>query len=381
MINHRNVFLFFALILGSFSDEAAQIIFALNVSRTDQIYLTSLLLILGMLGGIVANTLFSKISYSFSIRKVILYCLFLESALIIFSAFIFSKEVYVIISFLLGVLGGVLWSAVLIMIPMITENEEELNKVNKYSHTIRNMGFMIGPIIGGIITSLSNSQYALIIVGLSTLLASFFMMKVGFIYNQYEKIKKAVNGFYAIPLLLKSKKIRLALIPLMFTIILTSTLTVLIIVYLIDVIKLAPDKYGFYSAAISLSLAISPMIFVTPMSKLGEARAACLSAAFIGLGLLMLSLTENVVFLIFWGVVMGTFNGIQNTIMSAFMLKNIQEENRENYMPAYVLILQLCVFIGFLISMVITAEYLSLTFWGFGLLTIFCGVIGAIVNK
>lgn len=354
-----------------------QTIFALKLGNVEHIYLTSLLLMLGMIGGIIANTVFSQFVQKVGVKKLVFLCLVLEALLIIVASFLYSATFYLAISFLLGLLGGMLWSAVLIMIPMITNNDAELEVANKYAHLIRNMGFMVGPIIGGFVSAFSSDHLALLLVGSSTLLASLMIMNVPLITDHApQTAKKAINGFSSIPLLLQEKRIKRAMLPLIFTIMFTSTLSVLIIVYITDIIKLEAEKYGVYVATISLSLAIAPIL----LSKLGEATAACLCAAGIGLGLLMLSLTENYLLLLCWGMFMGGVNGLQNTIMSAFMLKNIPAQQRENYMPAYVLILQLCVFIGFLISMIISSEYFAVTFLLLGSLTIFFGVTGAIFN-
>ncbi|VEG12494.1 Uncharacterised protein [Moraxella cuniculi] len=84
--------------------------------------------------------------------------------------------------------------------------------------------------------------------------------------------------------------------------------------------------------------------------------------------------------LVVFGVMMGAFNGTQNTVMSAFMLKNIAAVNRDNYMPAYVLILQMCVVIGFLISMLVKSTQFTTAFFGLGGLTVVAGVLGFWVN-
>lgn len=374
--------LFLALLLGSFSDEAVQIIFALTFGNAEKIYLTSLLLMLGMGGGILANTIFSHISKRIGIKNIVVYCLGLEAVFIVLSSFIQWELLYLIVAFLLGILGGMLWSAILVMIPLLTENNTELEAVNKYAHLIRNLGFVVGPMIGGGLMSIFSAQFALLFIGLITLCSALLLIRLSLSSQiKIENSQKAVNGFLSIVHLLRNKTIRFALVPLSMTIICTSALSVLIIVYFTDIIQLPPSHYGLYSAAISLSLALSPLLLTPLLSTLGEAVGACLSAALIGLGLLMLSMTEHYLLLIFWGVIMGSFNGTQNTIMSAFMLKQISPEQRENQMPAYVLVLQLCVFIGFLLSMCISADAIHATFWALGLLTIVTGLVGAMWNK
>lgn len=382
MLKKDFIFLFLSLLLGSFSDEAVQIIFALQLGDANKIYLTSMLLLLGMLGGLLSNVFYSKILQYFNTRSLIFNVLFFESLLIILSSFLTDSIFYLFISFFLGVLGGVLWSSVLILIPEISSNNENtLEKINKYAHLIRNMGFMVGPVLGGGLTHFTSQSSALIMIGLLTFLSSLAIWQIHCNNGKEKKEKtKSINGFKSIPLLLKDKEISKAILPLVLTIICTSTLSVLLVVYITDIVKLNGTQYGIFSSAISLSLAICPLFLVKWLKIFNEPASASLSASFIGLSLLLLSLTNNFYLLVIFGMLMGAFNGAQNTIMSAFMLKKIPTESRENLMPAYVLILQSCVVVGFILSMFIQSQQISATFILFSTITLLSGMVGFFLN-
>lgn len=381
MLKKDFIFLFLSLLLGSFSDEAVQIIFALQLGDANKIYLTSMLLLLGMLGGLLSNVFYSKISQYFNTRSLIFNVLFFESLLIILSSFLTDSIFYLFISFFLGVLGGILWSSVLILIPEISSNNENtLEKINKYAHLIRNMGFMVGPVLGGGLTHFTSQSSALIMIGLLTFLSSLAIWQINHQETEKREKRKAINGFKSIPLLLKDSEIFKAILPLVLTIICTSTLSVLLVVYITDIVKLNGTQYGIFSSAISLSLAICPLFLVKWLKIFNEPASASLSASFIGLSLLLLSLTNNFYLLVIFGMLMGAFNGAQNTIMSAFMLKKIPTESRENLMPAYVLILQSCVVVGFILSMFIQSQQISATFILFSTITLLSGMVSFFLN-
>lgn len=375
--------LFLSLLLGSFSDEAAQIIFALQLGSAEQVYLTSSLLLLGMTGGLFANVFYSRLAAHFSTKQLILLALFGQAILIVATSLANHPIAYLFTAFLLGVLGGLLWSAVLILIPAISPNPEALESTNKYAHSIRNMGFMAGPILGGSFSYLLQTNFALLFIGGLTLLsgiAIYFAMQ-GIQNFANDKSQAAINGLSAIAKLLRNRTIFRAIAPLVITIICTSALSVLLIVYLTDIIKLNGVQYGIFSSAVSLSLAFAPLVLVKPFTKLGEPVAASLSAMMIGISLLLVGLSENIYLIVLFGAMMGAFNGCQNTLMSAFMLKNIAEQERNNQMPAYVLILQLSVIAGYLFSMLVKSSQFTSIFWGLSSLTVLAGMSGVWLNR
>lgn len=382
MNNKHIILLFLSLLLGSFGDEAVQIIFALQLGDAERVYLTSALLLLGMLGGLCANVIYSRLAARFSARQLILFALFAQAVLVMVAATTALPAVYLTVSLMLGFLGGLLWSAVLTLIPVMSTDDKSLEQINKYAHSIRNMGFMAGPMLGGTFSYLFDAGRALLWVAVATSLSGMviWLAMCGLARLPRPDSTPAINGLKSIGLLLQNKQILTAIAPLSVTVACTSALSVLLIVYLTDVVQLNGVEYGIFSSAISLALALCPLILAPILTKMGEVAAACLSAVMIGVSLLLLGITEQFYMLVVFGVMMGAFNGTQNTIMSAFMLKNIAAVNRDNYMPAYVLILQMCVVIGFLISMLVKSTQFTTAFFGLGGLTVVAGVLGFWVN-
>lgn len=375
--------LFLSLLLGSFSDEAVQIIFALQLGNAEKVYLTSSLLLLGMAGGLLANIFYSRLAARFSTKQLILLALFGQAALIVAASLASHPAAYLLIAFVLGILGGLLWSAVLILIPAISPNTATLDTINKYAHSIRNMGFMAGPMLGGSFSYFLQSSSALLLIGTITFLsgiAIYFAMQGVQTFTK-DKSQVAINGLSAIAKLLQNRTIFRAIAPLVITVISTSALSVLLIVYLTDIVKLNGVQYGVFSSVVSLSLAIAPLFLVELLGKLPAPIAACLSAMMIGISLLLLGLVESFYLLVLFGAMMGAFNGCQNTIMSAFMLKNIAKADRDNQMPAYVLILQISVIIGFLLSMLVKSPQFTSVFWGLSTIAFLAGLGGVWWNQ
>ncbi len=81
------------------------------------------------------------------------------------------------------------------------------------------------------------------------------------------------------------------------------------------------------------------------------------------------------------GPVIGIANGVQNTLMSTFIMQRVDPESRPFQMPAYVFILQCTVFAGF-----IGAAFIDVTAAGTalvisGVTAIIAGVVGALANR
>lgn len=383
-MNRNSIFLFLALILGSFSDEAVQVIFFLKVGNVEKIYLVSLLMLGAMIGSITANIYFSRLLQIFSLPAILIGSLIAQSGLILIASTIVNAWFYLVVTFLLGGLGGLLWSATLIAIPAITTHHAQLDTVNKYAHTIRNMGFVLGPILGGVLLEWLNLRYAMWLIGgftlASALIFPFALRKLNLLPEQAKKTNY-INGLRAIGGLWQTPTIRKALCPILLTVVLISTCSVLVIVYLTNGIQLNGEQFGIYISLFSLALTFSPLLFSTFFKKWGDATGACLAAALMGAGILILGSNSLYAIIVLAGILIGIGNGVQNTLLSAFMLKHISPENRPNQMPAYVLLLQSGAALGYLISLSVTAKAMPILFILFGSGAMIIGGVGGYLNR
>ncbi|VEG12495.1 hypothetical protein [Moraxella cuniculi] len=215
MNNKHIILLFLSLLLGSFGDEAVQIIFALQLGDAERVYLTSALLLLGMLGGLCANVIYSRLAARFSARQLILFALFAQAVLVMVAATTALPAVYLTVSLMLGFLGGLLWSAVLILIPVMSTDDKPLEQINKYAHSIRNMGFMAGPMLGGTFSYLFDVGRALLWVAVATSLSGMviWLAMCGLARLPRPDSTPAINGLKSIGLLLQNKQILTAIAP------------------------------------------------------------------------------------------------------------------------------------------------------------------------
>lgn len=372
------------LALGSFADEAMLVSFALTLASGDSKNLT-LLYTLSMIGGVTASRSGAFILPKIS-EKIILPTVFFLQGLIILAFYFFANSALLILvlSFLLGYLGSLLWTVFLSVLPNYFSNN--LTLANKLTQTIKNTGFVFAPSLTGLAFGFIEKDLVFILSAISFFCFILLMLN-GHHSNKQQPIDETSNNNYIISYrqFIKNHIIQKVLLFFTITISLTSALNIIIIPYINHQLNLSPFIYGTTLSMMSLGLLISPMLFSDFFKKIGQVSGAYLAAGLMGVGMMgfgLASMLSNywVIFVLFFsGLLVGVGNGVQNTLMSEFML-NFCGNYTKQLMPHYVLSLQCCVLLGFSITFLIKSEWIILSLLSFGFIVVVCGVLGAWIN-
>ncbi len=105
-------------------------------------------------------------------------------------------------------------------------------------------------------------------------------------------------------------------------------------------LQFSAEICGIISSMISLGLVVGPLCFSSLFHHFG--------AATIGLAIFCFSLTNFTWLMIFSFFILGSANGVQNSLMASSMMKAIRKEQRNSQMPAYIFIIHTAVCIGFI---------------------------------
>lgn len=140
------VFIGISLSLGSFADEAAQVIFALRLA--DHTSSVSILLAAGLIGGMLSGPIAPMILQGIGPRKAIPAVFLLQSILIAVASLANQFWSYVVVSLALGSTGSLQWGAIMVAIPTYTNDERYIDRVNRITQSVRNMGYVGGPVSG-----------------------------------------------------------------------------------------------------------------------------------------------------------------------------------------------------------------------------------------
>lgn len=373
--------LFFVLSLSSFADETAQVTFALHLA--ERTAFISMLLFAGLMGAICAGPIAPRLLHRFQPARTISIVLLFEALFIATAAIANQFWVYIALSFALGCVGSIFWSAILVLVPEFAKNDQQLDRINRIIQTVRNLGYIAGPLLGGVLYGLSQGKRGLFALSIMVLCASFvslFCFKSLKIHAQTTNTSQQTKKGLDIVGLLYKKNVVYALAPLIITIILSSALNVLSIVRIRTDLNLSAATYGVIASMISLGLVVGPLCFSSFFHRFGNAAGASLAAAIIGFAIFCFSLTHIVWLMMLSFFILGIANGVQNALMASFMMKTIPKEHRNSQMPAYIFFIQTSVCIGFISAGFVRVHHTQNTLIIIGATTMIAGILGFILN-
>ncbi len=373
--------LFLVLGFSSFADETAQVTFALHLAESTASI--SMLLFAGLVGAICAGPIAPRLLHHFQPARTVPIVLLFEALFIATAAIANQFWVYIALSFALGCAGSLFWSAILVSVPEFATNDQQLDHINRIIQTVRNLGYIAGPLLGGVLYGLSNGQKGLFALSIMVLCATFitlFCFKSLNIHMPTTTTQQAKKGL-DLRGLLRKKNVVYALSPLIITIILTSALNVLSIVRIRTELYFSAETYGVITSMISLGLVVGPLCFSSLFHRFGNAAGASLAATTIGLAIFCFSLTHIVWLMMLSFFILGGANGVQNALMASFMMKAIQKEHRNNQMPAYIFIIQTAVCLGFLGAGFVKVHHTQYTLFIIGIATMIAGLLGFTLNR
>lgn len=379
------IFIFVSLSFGSFADEAAQVTFALRLA--DNTSSVSALLAAGLIGGILSGPIAPTILQCIGPHKTIPAIFLLQSLLIAIASLSNHIWSYIAISMALGCTGSLLWTAIMVAIPNYTNEERRIDRITRVTQSVRNMGYVGGPALGGFLYGIADNSRGLLLLASLVLLAApataicFKILDISDQETDHAPTQKKKKAGFDLPDLLRSAGVIRAVSPLLITVMLTSALNVLLIFRVRTELQFSAETYGLVISTLSIGLILGPVALSGIFARFGDAAGASIAASIIGLGILWVALT-NVAWCIMCATfVIGAANGIQNALMASFMMKAIDPQRRINHMPAYVFCIQTAVLLGFMSAGLINISHVSNALMAVGVATAIVGGCGFALNS
>ncbi|MBR8129784.1 MFS transporter [Burkholderia ambifaria] len=378
------VFICISLSFGSFADEAAQVNFALRLA--DDTASVSILLAAGLIGGILSGPIAPMILQRIGHRQTIPAVFLLQALLIAAASLANQFWSYILVSLALGSTGSLLWAAIMVAIPSYTTDERYIDRANRITQSVRNMGYVGGPALGGLLYGMVDRSRGLLLLALLVLAAApvtslcfnaldSFIPKSGRASTQ-TKQKGRLDLFG----LFRTAGVIRAVAPLLMTVVLTSTLNVLLIFRVRTELQFSAAIYGLVISTLSVGLIVGPVLFAGLFARRGDAAGASIAASLIGAAILWLALSDAAWSLMCATFLIGSANGIQNALTASFMMKAIDPQRRVNLMPAYLFCIQTSVFLGFLSAGMISTAHVSMALVIVGVATAIIGACGIALN-
>lgn len=378
------VFIFVSLSCGSFADEAAQVTFALRLANSTSS--VSALLAAGLVGGILAGPLSPIILQRVGPYRTIPSVFVVQSVLIAAASLTNQFWNYIAVSTALGCTGSILWSAVMVAIPTYTNDERRIDRINRVTQSVRNLGYVGGPALGGTLYGIADNAPGLLLLAFLVLLpvpliaACFRLLGISGRDVEQTSAEKKRRVRLDVRGLLGTTGVIRATSPLLMTVMLTSVLNVLLIFRVRTELELSAQTYGLVISMLSIGLIFGPIGLSGMFARFGDAAGASLAAGIIGVGIVWVALSD-----VAWAIMCATFligaaNGVQNALMGSFMMKAIDPKHRSGRMPAYVLCIQISVFIGFIGAGLVSTSHVVNALISVGIATAIIGGCGFLLN-
>lgn len=377
------------IFVASFGDEVASVTFSFAKVNALSMTGVSVLMSCTLLGALTAGPV-AMIALQRFRPHGILQTIFLMASGIVFASAYFAQTVIVyVVAFLLGGIGAIFWSVVSVMIPERFA-ADSLTDANKVIHAIRNAGYIVGPVVAGLLSAGVGVPVALVSVGALFLLAApctrvvlsdrFGETCAGQSADRTDGDQRVTTRWAQIRAFFRLHRMTLTLVPLMVTIATTSTFNVAFIHILLVEHQYSEATYGCIVAALSVGLVLGPLVLASRIERWGTAVGACASASVIGACVVLAALYQHPVWLFMVLLVLGLANGVQNTLMATFVMTIVPEAQRKMMMPLYIWIVQASVLVGFVVGGQVPIHYAQQLLLISGGLATLTGTLGAVGN-
>ncbi|WP_116963240.1 MFS transporter [Fastidiosibacter lacustris] len=388
VINLSIVFLtgLITVFVASFGDEIAAFTFSFAQVNQQSMENLSFLMSATLIGSLCAAPVAMLLLRNFEVMQILIAIFCISILALIISANFPISYVFYAAAFLMGMVSGIFWSVLSIVIPSYFKHDR-LADINKFVQSIRNAGYISAPFLAGILTAFFGATWSLGLVSILFIVAiPCSLLSVGRLAktvnikphsgNQAGKkiIWPQVLRFFQLP------GMKITLLPLIVTICTTSTFNVAFMYLLLINLHYSQATYGLIVSAISIGLMIGPIVLTSWAKKHGMGFAACMAATTVGFSVCLSGAYQSIPWLYVVLLILGMANGLQNVLMSTFVMQIVPAEARQQLMPTHIFIIQASVLTGFIIAGQVPVASARLLLIIAGIIAISAGLIGAAGN-
>jgi len=303
--------------IGNWIDRVALLTLVYNVSKSS--LQMSILSILILSPAIIFGIPFGKI-IDLSNKKTILVFGDISRALLVILVPYFTNYVFLIV-FIISSVTAIYENTRNSIIPELT-TKEEIRKINSLSSSLNSIMMVIGPSIGGLLTSYLNLKYCFFIDSFTFLVSAIFVSQIS--YHKYESTENKSRNIRYLEFLkyLKSNFIIKSLIILNGLIgLFAGILNGLLIVYVINYLHTDSKGYGFILTSKGTAMVITSLYVYKYIKTIKNETLLLTGVIGIGISTTLFSLSNIFVFALFIHFV----NGICNSFYAIARTTIIQE--------------------------------------------------------
>lgn len=340
------------LTLNSLIDEVTQIMLVVPQSDSASLHGVALILLFAMIGGIAVGPVASRLIALLGAKNSLALALGIQAVAVAMAPSSGTSPLSILVAAILGASGAFFWSSLLTTLPEIFE-EEKLERVNSFAQTARNVGYIAGPALGGIVASIPSGFTLLYgLAAVSALSSLLLLLRYGTTRTKGDRVERTPtrNGsfLYGARYLFHDRTLRIALVPFLIAVASTVVLNVCLIFVVTGDMGLTYASYGALVAVLSIGLVLGPLMVPYLVRKYAAPMVALASALVIGAMLIAIGIMDSAWAIVPVLVLGGLANGVLNAAMSGLVLRRLGSRGAAGVMPAYVSLIQACVLAGYL---------------------------------
>lgn len=107
-----------------------------------------MLLLAGFIGAICAGPIAPHLLHHFKPARTVPIILLFQAIFVAIAAMTNQFWSYITIAFALGCTSSLFWSSILVTVPDFANNDHQLDRINRIIQTVRNLGYIVGPLLG-----------------------------------------------------------------------------------------------------------------------------------------------------------------------------------------------------------------------------------------
>ncbi|MET9761285.1 MFS transporter [Streptomyces sp. NPDC006372] len=378
-----------ALLVSTVGDEVAMVALALRgADRTGLTSVVSAQMLAGLVPGIALGGVIGRIVDRFRADAVLGVTLALECLIAAAAAAVADGAVLLIATMLLlGALGAVAQTCVMALVPRLFPASEVQLRVNSLMESVRNAGYIIGPLLVGLLTAHGGTGLALAVDAgtfafalLAVPVISRWLVMAGrertgtagqaeapaaataeAVTDGPETPGKTEGGLrVGLTLLWAGAQRRATLATIVVTVAATSVVNVLL-PFFADDIPGGTAAYGVLLATWSVGLVLGPFALRGGLSRQPTAVVAVGAAAIIGLSYLVTGAYPVVPLMLAAFLCGGMANAVQNVALRTHVMADCPPDVRGRVGAAYGATLQTSVAVGFALAGLAPADWAR---WG-----------------
>ncbi|MCC5481226.1 MFS transporter [Streptomyces barringtoniae] len=374
-----------ALLVSTVGDEVAMVALALRgADRTGLTSVVSAQMLAGLVPGIALGGPIGRICDRFRLDGVLATALALECVIAAGAAAVADGALLLIATMLLlGVLGAVAQTCVMTLVPQLYPQADAQLRMNGLMESVRNAGYIVGPLLVGLLTAHGGTGLALCVDAATF---AFALLAIPVISAWLaaaprsggpapQEAAERLEGGLKVGLSLLWAGRRITLGTVVITIAATSVANVLLPFFAHD-IPGGTAVYGTLLATWSVGLVLGPCLLRGPLGRRPTARVAVAAATVIGVSYLVTGAFPVIPVMLAAFLGGGMANAVQNVALRTHVMADCPPEVRGRVGAAYGATLQSAVAVGFALAGFAPADWAR---WGIlagGVIATLAGLCG-----